>query len=44
MTNDTVNHEPKWRHNGPALTTGYNPHYPDALPAYAQLTGGNSHD
>ena len=28
LTNRTVNHEPKWRHNRPALTTGYNPRYP----------------
>jgi hydrogenase small subunit len=25
LTNDTVNHEPKWRHAGPRLTTGYHP-------------------
>jgi hydrogenase small subunit len=25
MTNDTVNKEPKWRHPGPRLTTGYHP-------------------
>jgi hypothetical protein len=23
LTNSTLNQEPKWRHNGPALTTGY---------------------
>jgi hydrogenase small subunit len=28
LTNDTVNKEPKWRHNGMALTTGYQPRYP----------------
>lgn len=25
ITNDTVNHEPRWRHRGPQLTTGYYP-------------------
>jgi hydrogenase small subunit len=25
MTNDTVNKEPKWRHPGAKLTTGYQP-------------------
>jgi hydrogenase small subunit len=25
LTNTTVNKEPKWRHTGPALTTGYRP-------------------
>ncbi|MGI8912860.1 MAG: hydrogenase expression protein HypE [Chloroflexota bacterium] len=25
FTNDTVNKEPKWRHTGPELTTGYQP-------------------
>ncbi len=25
MTNDTVNKEPRWRHRGEALTTGYHP-------------------
>ncbi len=25
LTNDTVNKEPKWRHRGPRLTTGYHP-------------------
>ena len=25
MTNDTVNKEPKWRHRGRELTTGYHP-------------------
>jgi len=23
LTNNTLNHEPKWRHNGAKLTTGY---------------------
>jgi hydrogenase small subunit len=27
MTNDTVNKEPKWRHNREELTTGYNPRW-----------------
>ena len=27
ITNDTVNEEPKWHHNGDALTTGYDPHW-----------------
>jgi hydrogenase small subunit len=27
ITNRTVNKEPKWRHAGPALTTGYDPRY-----------------
>jgi hydrogenase small subunit len=27
ITNHTVNEEPKWRHNGPALTSGYAPRY-----------------
>ncbi len=26
ITNDTVNKEPKWRHPGNQLTTGYRPH------------------
>jgi hydrogenase small subunit len=25
MTNTTANKEPRWRHTGPALTTGYHP-------------------
>jgi hydrogenase small subunit len=25
ITNHSVNQEPKWRHNRPALTTGYHP-------------------
>jgi hydrogenase small subunit len=25
ITNQTVNKEPKWRHNRPELTTGYDP-------------------
>jgi hydrogenase small subunit len=25
LTNTAVNKEPKWRHTGPALTTGYHP-------------------
>jgi hydrogenase small subunit len=25
ITNSTVNKEPKWRHTGPRLTTGYRP-------------------
>ena len=29
LTNRTVNKEPKWRHNRPELTTGYDPRYPD---------------
>jgi hydrogenase small subunit len=28
VTNRTVNKEPRWHHNGPALTSGYNPHWP----------------
>lgn len=28
ITNETVNEEPKWHHNGAALTTGYNPTWP----------------
>jgi hydrogenase small subunit len=27
ITNATVNKEPKWHHNGPALTSGYNPRW-----------------
>ena len=27
ITNTTANKEPNWHHNGPALTTGYNPHW-----------------
>jgi hydrogenase small subunit len=30
MTNGTANREPRWRHNQPALTTGYNPRWPHA--------------
>jgi hydrogenase small subunit len=26
ITNTTVNKEPKWRHTGSHLTTGYRPH------------------
>jgi hydrogenase small subunit len=26
ITNRTVNKEPKWRHRGTRLTTGYEPH------------------
>jgi hydrogenase small subunit len=25
FTNDSANHEPKWRHRGSELTTGYKP-------------------
>jgi hydrogenase small subunit len=28
ITNGTVNKEPRWRHNGDALTSGYDPRYP----------------
>ncbi|UGQ11497.1 hydrogenase expression protein HypE [Yinghuangia sp. ASG 101] len=27
ITNTAVNREPKWRHSGPALTSGYDPHW-----------------
>jgi len=27
MTNETVNEEPKWHHNGDKLTSGYDPHW-----------------
>jgi hydrogenase small subunit len=27
ITNDTLNREPRWRHDGPALTTGYDPRW-----------------
>jgi hydrogenase small subunit len=27
ITNDVANREPKWRHNGPELTTGYDPRW-----------------
>jgi hydrogenase small subunit len=27
ITNKTVNKEPKWRHNQPVLTTGYDPRW-----------------
>jgi hydrogenase small subunit len=27
ITNETVNKEPKWRHNRNELTTGYNPRW-----------------
>lgn len=27
ITNATLNEEPRWRHPGPALTSGYDPHY-----------------
>jgi len=30
LTNDTLNKEPKWRHNRPKRTTGYNPDKPQA--------------
>ena len=29
ITNHTVNEEPKWRHNRPELTTGYDPRWPE---------------
>src|SRR5918993_941404 len=29
ITNETVNKEPKWRHNKQELTTGYNPRWPN---------------
>jgi hydrogenase small subunit len=31
MTNRTMEKEPKWHHNGPALTTGYQPRGPKSL-------------
>jgi hydrogenase small subunit len=31
ITNATVNKEPKWRHNRPELTTGYQPQRPNAF-------------
>jgi hydrogenase small subunit len=27
ITNTTMNHETKWRHNGRELTTGYSPRW-----------------
>jgi hydrogenase small subunit len=30
ITNHTANEEPRWRHRGQELTTGYNPMWPDA--------------
>jgi len=27
LTNATANKEPEWHHNGPVLTTGYDPHW-----------------
>lgn len=27
ITNDMVNHEPRWRHNKQKLTSGYDPHW-----------------
>jgi hydrogenase small subunit len=27
LTNATANKEPEWHRNGPALTTGYDPHW-----------------
>jgi hydrogenase small subunit len=27
LTNTTANKEAKWHHNGPTLTTGYDPHW-----------------
>jgi hydrogenase small subunit len=38
LTNTTANKEPRWHHNGDALTTGYNPHWPH--PA-GQSSGNN---
>jgi hydrogenase small subunit len=29
ITNQTVNKEPKWRHNRGELTTGYQPRWPN---------------
>jgi hydrogenase small subunit len=31
ITNRVLDEEPKWHHNGPALTTGYDPHAPEHL-------------
>jgi hydrogenase small subunit len=30
ITNETLDKEPKWRHNRPALTSGYEPRYPQS--------------
>jgi hydrogenase small subunit len=27
LTNHTMDEEPKWHHNGPELTSGYDPYY-----------------
>lgn len=35
VTNKTMDQEPKWHHSGPALTTGYDPHY-----SPGQMNGG----
>jgi hydrogenase small subunit len=40
LTNHTLDQEPKWRHNGGALTTGYNPMFSPG--AAKQLTNGRS--
>ncbi len=37
ITNHTMDQEPKWHHNGSALTTGYDPHYSPGRPR------GNGH-
>ncbi len=44
ITNRTLDHEPKWHHNGPALTTGYDPHGPASLvsPKHAPYAGNGA--
>ena len=54
ITNHTVNEEPKWRHNGPELTTGYDPRWAPATeraadanastrgPAMTEMSEGSS--
>jgi hydrogenase small subunit len=43
MTNDTVNREPRWRHNRPELTTGYNPRWPHERDEPAGTAARNPH-
>ena len=42
ITSDTVNKEPKWRHPGNVLTTGYTP-FPSLRPAAVSTTRSASH-
>ena len=38
ITNHTMDSEAKWHHNGPALTTGYDPHYAPGNGHHKEIT------